>query len=105
MKQIGFFSPATAFRIMGETMLTHYEMHTRNSCFFRRLNRSLPRSRRLAAMARAAAKRNLRRNRAAQGMAEGGTEAALESNRRRARLLDARGGRRPPLQKEIQWKS
>src|SRR6266478_9786710 len=61
------------------------------------LNRAIAPGGRLAAMARAAAKRNITGNRPARGVAEGRTEVTLEDHRRRARLFDTLRGRGPPL--------
>src|SRR5438552_11404304 len=65
--------------------------------FARVVNRTVGLWRRLAAMARATAKRNFTGNRAAQRMAKGWAEAALESERCRTWLLDAGRARRPTL--------
>src|SRR6266436_1526530 len=65
------------------------------TAFTRRLGvtRSGRRGRRLAAMARAAAQRDLAGERLAQRMAQGGAQAAVAARRHRRRLCDAvRGG-------------
>src|SRR6266545_1474169 len=61
------------------------------------VHRTLPCCQRLAAMARAAAKRSFAGDGPAQGMAQGRAETPLEGGRCRFRLLDARRGRRAAL--------
>src|SRR6266566_6382043 len=90
------FDAALRARRIRQTF-THYEMLNRNSWFSRVVNRTIGRCRRLAAMARAAAKRGVPGDRPAQRVAQGRTDAALEGGRRRLRLLDPRRGRRPAL--------